>query len=184
MPIVIQKKNEVPDWANPLQEVPFDGGQTVDTAPYSDENFEKDLKDLAKAAPKRSELAEEIKKLAAKVAEFDVIWKPVEERVLAKVLQKFGPVEGDKEIDVTINKVHVKVGKDSKVREVTDKAALASALGEEVFFDLAKIPLGDIDKYTTPGQQDAFLKVGWNGKRKLTVQAIGKGTVVPTGKKE
>jgi len=59
-------------------------------------------------------------------------------------------------------------GESAKTRELTDLKAAKKALGNDVFFEVATITLGDLDKYLTPAELAPLIKEG-RGGRKISV---------------
>lgn len=179
MPVTIKKPLQT---KTVVEDAPFDGAVPIEAKPYSEEQFHEDLKMLAKATAKKTSLAAEAQVFLDKIKEFDLVNKPVEERVRARMLELFSPNPKDK-VEIVIANTRVELGADSQTREIEDKAKLKAALGDEAFEALWSVNLGDIDKYTTPQQQLQFLKYGWKGNRKLVVSNVGGGTVA-VGKKK
>ena len=56
----------------------------------------------------------------------------------------------------------------SKVRKLGDMKEIKKALGNEVFFEVAKVTLGDMDKYLTPEEINNLVTVE-DGPRKIDV---------------
>jgi hypothetical protein len=56
----------------------------------------------------------------------------------------------------------------TKVRKIDNMLGIKKALGNEVFWDVAKVTLTDIDKYLTPNESAEFITIE-NGARKIEI---------------
>jgi hypothetical protein len=65
---------------------------------------------------------------------------------------------------------YAEVGEPGQTRTITDKDAMVQEMGAELFIELASVPLGLIDKYTTAAQQAKFIKTEKNGPRKFAIK--------------
>ena len=65
-----------------------------------------------------------------------------------------------------------KVGAVSVSRQISDMHKIREMLGDELFMELVKIALGDIDKYLNPEQIAEVVESERNGTRSLTVTPI------------
>lgn len=74
--------------------------------------------------------------------------------------------------EVEINGVKIEVSAPAKVRKVSDTAKLVEMLGPETFLQLAKISLGDLDKYLTEVQKSEVLTEE-RGSRSVSITVIG-----------
>lgn len=64
----------------------------------------------------------------------------------------------------------VELSKNSKQVVAIDKAALKAALGDETFYELADVGVGDIRKYCTPPQLEKILAEELSGTRRVSVE--------------
>lgn len=100
------------------------------------------------------------KVLKAKLAKLDAKIKPKK----AAVLEAFNKVYGKDAAEMAEGKEHtIKISAASKSRTLTkidDCFDLLEGVKEGLFAELAKVTLGDLDKYLTPEQLDLIIETG------------------------
>jgi len=138
----------------------------------------------------KPKLAQPVTKGKAKTAESDVRTKLVDTLVsdadayaaAKKLVDGYDKLKGklkalipdnlspDQEITFVGTNGDVVFSAQGNVREVSDQDALIEALGPEVFAQIAKVPLGMIDQYVTPMEQEAFITTTRTGPRKFSIR--------------
>jgi hypothetical protein len=125
------------------------------------------LKVKTKAAPKSAtaqtvdriiELKKQIDALAPITKEFDKLTKGLREQAMEQDPTQPVVFEGTDHAVV--------FSEASKVRKLGDMKLVKKALGNDTFFEVAKVTLGDCDKYLTP-EELALLVTIENGPRKI-----------------
>jgi|OpeIllAssembly_1097287.scaffolds.fasta_scaffold121730_3 hypothetical protein len=127
------------------------------------------LKVKTKAAPKSAtamtvdriiELKKQIDALAPITKEYDKLTKGLREQAMEQDPSQPVVFEGT-DYSVVFSEA-------TKVRKIDNMMGLKKALGNEVFWEVAKITLTDVDKYLTPNESAEFITIE-NGARKIDI---------------
>jgi len=105
------------------------------------------------------------KLLASTRSSFDTLKKSI----VAEASTNLTPDEGTEVIGVESKLV---IGKKAKKRTVTDVAGVHTFLGDEAFFKLATITLGNVDKYLTPSQVESVVSTSQSGSRSVKLKEV------------
>lgn len=90
---------------------------------------------------------DKLKPLAAAMAELQDAVDKIDEDDDTEGLVEFGEL------------YKVEIGKKGTSREIADMQAVAKKLGKDVFMQVAKVTLKDIDKYLSGNEKDALLNI-------------------------
>jgi len=105
------------------------------------------------------------KLLAETKSSFDTLKKSIVEEATANM-------EPNESVEVVGTESKLIVGKKAKKRTVTDVAGIYEYLGDEVFFKLATVTLGNVDKYLTPSQVESVVETSQNGARSVRLKEV------------
>lgn len=174
----------------PADDVPFDGGTVVadkgdnPLVGYGKAEFKDDLKRIRDLQVRRELNVTEMKKLLEKQKQIDTDLEPHEARAIAYIVEQNQLKDYD-EHKSNANNMFVEVSKMSKVRTVTDIPKVRELMGDEDFMKIVNVQLGKLDDYLTlPQRKLVISEAAKEGSRKITVKAVGGGTVVPEKHKD
>lgn len=119
------------------------------------------------------EYGEERAKLMAKMAKLEPLQKKVSglENDLRTYVDLHTPK--DEEAKLEGEKYEALFGKMGNQAEITDKALVREMLGDELFFELAKISITDLRSYLNPKQLKKVLQEERKMKRRIKVEVRG-----------
>jgi len=103
-------------------------------------------------------LRKEIEAISPQQKEYDKLVKDLRTQAMEQDPDQIVAFEG--------TDVNLIFGEAAHTRAVKDMLAAKKALGNEVFFKVAKITLGDLDKYLTPEELGELVEEG-RGARKI-----------------
>jgi hypothetical protein len=106
------------------------------------------------------ELKKQIDALAPVAKEYDALVKNLRGQAMEQDPKQVVSFEGT---DHTV--VFSEAG---KTRTIIDMKEVKKALGNEVFFEVAKVTLGDIDKYLSDDDKASLIKEEQDGPRKIS----------------
>lgn len=112
------------------------------------------------------ELCREIKDAEKQLA-------PLKKKMLklkGELIEEGDSFERDEVVELVGEDYLVELSKNSKQVVAIDKAALKAALGDETFYELADVGVGDIRKYCTPPQLEKILAEELSGTRRVSVE--------------
>jgi hypothetical protein len=117
------------------------------------------------------ELQKDALKTAKRIKDEQAKLKPYTEKLkeLAEKVNALDLGEADQEGTLEGTAFEVEYGKKGNSREITDMAKIRKMLGDKLFFQLAKLNLGDVDAYLTPPQIEQVVKKN-RTDRKVTVK--------------
>lgn len=155
MAVVIKHK---PTVAEPLQAIPSEHADKIDQIGLR-------YKELEKLEAKVQELVgKEMKRITALAKQLKE-----DEKLLAEALTlEYQAEDPDKVFTLEGAKFALELGKAANKREVTDIKAAANELGEDEFWKLCKLNLGDLDKYLNPAQLELCVTSS-KGVRKIAI---------------
>jgi hypothetical protein len=146
--------------------------QVIAGEAYGKEELEADVEVLAELGSSIAEAKESLNAMKASVEVAQASYDEVAKRVATYVVnQNEVPPDQAWPVFVKGHKVHVSAL--TLKRTITDIKAVYAKLGD-AFWELCKINLTDLDKYTTEPEREAFVKAERMGERKVTVEPYQK----------
>lgn len=112
------------------------------------------------------------KKELARIAVLEKAIKADTKMLSEAMTTEYKDADPDETFVVKGSKFQLEIGKAGKTRTITDIQVAANELGDEEFWKLCKLNLGDLDKYLTPAQLELCVKTD-RGDRKVEVAAKG-----------
>lgn len=103
----------------------------------------------------------EINKIAAQIKKLSDKMKPLKEKdkeLLSAILETESERGDDEEFTVSGTNYAIDFGKKGSERSITDIKFIQKRMGNEVFYSLAKVNLGDVDKYLTAAEREKCLE--------------------------
>lgn len=128
---------------------------------------EKQSAALAKTMAKYAELKEAV---VDKIVEDDTVKTTNDET--EEVYISGSKADPDTVLVLNGTKYRLEMTKMGNERVITDKQAAADCIGEDTFWATVTIPLGAIDKYTTPEEQDTFIRKQRTARKFSKVEKI------------
>jgi hypothetical protein len=154
MPIVLKKKPQVEATAAPVRKAPAKAKSPLKAVPaiglvseHADliDNYGRLAKELAPEMVKLKKMQEKLKPLADA------------EKALKAAMADLAV--GDDKTGTELGETFlVEYGKRGTSREIIDVKAIHEMLGDELFYAMASLKLGDVDAYLTPPQKELVIK--------------------------
>jgi hypothetical protein len=131
------------------------------------------VSDFAELIDRVGALSGEAEEIEAAIKELQTKLKPYKE-ALAELQAKLEELElGDDETAVELGTLYrLEIGKRGTSREVTDMRKVHELMGDELFYELAKINLKDLDNYLTLPQRKQVVK---ENRTKRSFKLVPKG---------
>lgn len=152
MAIVLTKKKAAPA---PAKAAPVKFKKKSALAQAAEQQL---VSDFAGLIDEVGELEAEAEKLQAKAKEILKAIEPLaaKRKELDEKIQEI-IADPDAKGEELGTKYKVEWGKQGTKRELTDLAEVRKMLGDDLFFSLAKVNLGDVDDYLTPPQKEKVI---------------------------
>lgn len=108
-----------------------------------------------------SDIYEKKSKIAAQIKKLQDQLKPVnakEAELVGQIEAHYAAKGDDEEFVAEGSNGYIEFGKKGSERKITDMKHVRKVMGDKVFFELAKMNLGDVDKYLTQAERDKCIE--------------------------